>query len=146
MYKGRRQSFRHAKRSRLFAEINVTPFVDVMLVLLVIFMVSAPMLAKQIGVNLPEVGGKDASMAKAPIVITVNNKGQISVDSKVIVIGELVNKLKALSVSTINHREAIWIRADKDVNYGTVAEIIELIQGAGFTNVSLASMSKKPAG
>ncbi len=119
------------------SEINVTPLVDVMLVLLIIFMVAAPMMTIGVPVNLPKAAAKPLTDQKPPIVVSVNADSHIFIDTAEVSKEELVQKLIANSENAMDRR--IHVRADKDLSYGTVLETMGMINSAGFTKVALVS-------
>jgi biopolymer transport protein TolR len=132
---GRRGRRRSSKR---MAEINVTPMVDVMLVLLVIFMVAAPMLTTGVPVDLPKT--KAASLNNAddkPLELSVDAKGQIYLQETPVALDNLVARLSAISNN--NHDVRIYVRGDRTVDYGRVVEVMSAISNAGFTKVALIS-------
>ena len=122
------------------AEINVTPFVDVMLVLLIIFMVTAPLLTSGIKVNLPESSTKVLSEKKEPVTVTINNKGQIFLQKKKLTEESLITKLFELKKQ--NKDLKIYIKGDKNLNYGEVIKIMGKINKAGFKKVALVTKLK----
>lgn len=120
------------------ADINVTPMVDVMLVLLVVFMITAPMLATGVSVNLPKTRADALKTAnEKPLVVTVDNKGAIYVgmEDTPIDLPELGSMLKSISNNMTDKR--IYIRGDEAVNYGRVMEVLTIVQDSGFTSASL---------
>ena len=129
-------------RYRPMAEINVTPMVDVMLVLLIIFMVTAPMITSSVQVNLPQANAKPSSADSKPITITVNKAGQVYLDNSQIELPNLVNTLQEASKN--NNDQRIFIRGDKDVDYGTMLQVMADVVQGGFTKVSL--LSQQPGG
>jgi biopolymer transport protein TolR len=127
---------------RPMAEINVTPFVDVMLVLLIVFMVAAPLLTAGVPVDLPNSEAKAISDEdNKPIEITVTEKGLTYIGEEEIKDGRLIPLLKAMTEGQADRR--IYIRADSTLNYGTVMGVIGAVNGAGFTKVALISEQKK---
>ena len=129
----------NARRSsyRPMAEINVTPMVDVMLVLLIVFMVAAPLLTAGVPVDLPKSQAQALSDDKPPLVISVKSSGDIFLQETAIDEDALVPKLQAI---TSNNPDAvIYIRGDKAIDYGRVMEVMGLIASAGFTKLSLVS-------
>jgi biopolymer transport protein TolR len=119
------------------AEINVTPMVDVMLVLLIVFMVAAPLLTVGVPVDLPKSQAQALNDDKPPLVITVQSDGSIFIQETPIDENALVPKLQAI---TSNNPDAvIYVRGDKSINYGRVMEVMGLIASAGFTKLSLVS-------
>ena len=127
---------RHGGRNRRpMSEINVTPMVDVMLVLLIVFMVAAPLLTVGVPVDLPKTQAPTINEQKEPLVVTVNSQGQIYVQETPIEADALLPKLQAI---TENNQDAtIYVRGDKAINYGRVMEVMGLIASAGYTKVSL---------
>jgi biopolymer transport protein TolR len=127
---------RHQRRP-VMAEINVTPMVDVMLVLLIIFMVSAPLLTVGVPINLAQSRAKSTDVNKEPLIISVNSQGQIYLQNSEIRIEDLVKKLTALTEAGAGTNEAIVFRGDKEVKYGVAARVLGRLNEAGFRNVLL---------
>src|SRR5271168_3482740 len=123
------------------AEINVTPMVDVMLVLLVIFMVAAPLLTVGVPVDLPQTAAPPINEPKEPTVVTVNKDGAIFIQEATVPIDSLVSRLQAITNS--NPDAVLYVRGDKDINYGKVLEVMSLISNAGFHKVSLVAEAPK---
>jgi biopolymer transport protein TolR len=129
-------------RSRsLMSEINVTPFVDVMLVLLIVFMVSAPMLTVGVPVNLPNSDADSLPDDKEPLTLSINSLGEIFIQDTKIGFNELIPKLLAVSKNRTDTR--IYVRGDKNINYGRVMEIMGKLSGSGFSKVALLSETKR---
>jgi biopolymer transport protein TolR len=128
-------------RYRPMSEINVTPLVDVMLVLLVVFMVTAPLLTVGVPVDLPQTQAPPINEPKEPTVITVNKEGQLFIQEAEVPIDNLVAKLQAITNS--NPDAVLYVRGDKDINYGKVLEVMSLISNAGFHKVSLVAEAPK---
>lgn len=128
-------------RYQPMASINVTPLVDVMLVLLVVFMVTAPLLTVGVPVNLPQTQAPPINEPKEPTVITVNKEGEIFIQDTAIPLDGLVAKLQA--VTNNNPDAVLYVRGDKDINYGRVLEVMSLISNAGFHKVSLVAETPK---
>lgn len=122
-------------RYKPMAEINVTPFVDVMLVLLIIFMVTAPLLTVGVPVDLPKTSAKPISESNEPLVITVNKEGEIYLQETVVTIETLVPRLVAITAAKADTR--IFIRGDKDLSYGRVMQVMATTTAAGFNKVAL---------
>lgn len=122
-------------RYRPLAEINVTPMVDVMLVLLVIFMVTAPLLTSGVPVDLPKVSAKPVNSDTEPLTVSVNAEGKIFLQDAVLELPDLVTKLKAISKDNADRR--IFVRGDKSVAYGTILQVMGTITEGGFTKVAL---------
>lgn len=123
--------------SGLVAEINVTPFVDVMLVLLVIFMITAPLLTSTVPVDLPQTQAARATGQDEPLVVSVNNSGKVYLQDSEMELDVLVVRLRAI---TGNNNEArIFVRGDRAINYGRVLEVMGAISAAGFNKVALVA-------
>src|SRR5579872_452483 len=125
------------RSGRPMAEINVTPFVDVMLVLLIVFMVTAPLLTVGVPVDLPQTRAKSLGEDREPLAVTVDAKGQIFLQNTPVAQEELVPKLMAISNNGYNQR--IFVRGDKTVGYGKVMEVMGLLNAAGFTRIGLVT-------
>ncbi len=117
------------------SEINVTPFVDVMLVLLIVFMITAPLLTVGVPVDLPKVKAKSIADSAEPLVITVNAEGVVFIQDTEVEIENLVPRLRAITENKADTR--IYLRGDKDINYGRVMEVMGTVNVAGFTRVAL---------
>ena len=129
---------RHRRRG-IMSEINVTPMVDVMLVLLIIFMVSAPLLTVGVPLDLPQSQAKSLDQNKEPLTISVNLKGQVFLQNTEMGVDELVPKLKAITDARGGLDERIFVRADRKVDYGTVMRVMGRLSGAGFHRVTLVT-------
>ncbi len=136
---GRRGGRRRRRTTSVMSEINVTPFVDVILVLLIIFMVSAPMLTSGVPIDLPESQAKPLSADKDPISITIDPSGKIFLQDTEIPLDEIVPKLKA--IASTGYDERIFVRGDKTSNYGAIMQVMGLISGAGYRNIGLVTIS-----
>jgi biopolymer transport protein TolR len=119
----------------VMSEINVTPMVDVMLVLLIIFMVSAPLLTVGVAIDLPQTQAKSLDQDREPITVTVNDKGQFYLQNTEYRIEELVPKLQAIAKNGGDER--IYVRGDKKVDYGTVMRVMGRLSAAGYRRVAL---------
>ena len=119
------------------SEINVTPFVDVMLVLLIVFMITAPLMTVGVPVDLPKVKAKSIAEAVEPLVITVNAEGVIFIQDTEVELENLVPRLAAITDNKPDTR--IYLRGDKSINYGRVLEVMGTINVAGFTRVALVA-------
>jgi biopolymer transport protein TolR len=131
---------RKNKRS-VVSEINVTPLVDVMLVLLIIFMVTSPMLVSGINVDLPETNSSPISGQDEPLVVTINSKGEVFLLETMIERKNLTSKLKNVTKERKDTR--IFVRGDKNVPYGEVVDVVSEIHAAGFSRVALISNIKR---
>jgi biopolymer transport protein TolR len=136
--RGGRGHRRRGRHHALMSEINVTPMVDVMLVLLIIFMVAAPMLTVGVPVDLPETKAKAMNTDTQPITITIDGMGKIFLQETEIPQEELVAKLQAISKT--GYEERIFIRGDKTTNYGAAMVVMGLIQNAGYKNIGLLTL------
>ena len=126
---------------RVLSEINVTPFVDVMLVLLVIFMVTAPMMQQGLDVNLPETQAGAAAVSKNPFILTIKKPGRIFIQNNIEVpVDELLKKLSA--VLAVREDKHIYIQADKSIRYDLVARTLAVLQAGGWTKISLITTVK----
>ena len=136
---GSASSGRRGRRRAVMAEINVTPMVDVMLVLLIIFMVSAPLLTVGVPLDLPQTQAKSLEQDKTPLQLSVNVKGQIFINDTEVAFNDLIPKLKAITDARGGVDERIYMRADKKADYGTVAKVMGLLSGAGFKRLALVT-------
>jgi biopolymer transport protein TolR len=128
------------------AEINVTPMVDVMLVLLIIFMVSAPLLTVGVPLDLPQTQAKSLDQDKEPLTVSVNVKGQVYLQNTEIPLEEVVPKLKAITDARGGADERIYVRGDRQVDYGTVMKVMGRISAAGFRRVALVTEIEQGSG
>jgi len=129
---------RHRRRS-VMSEINVTPFVDVMLVLLIIFMVSAPLLTVGVPIDLPQTKAKALDQDREPLTVSVNGKGQVFLQNSEIKVEDLVAKLEAITQARGGMDERIYVRGDRKVDYGTVMRVMGRLSAAGFHRVALVT-------
>ena len=132
--------FNRSKKEPM-SEINVTPFVDVMLVLLIIFMVTAPLLTVGVQVDLPETSADTLPEDDEPLTLTINSKGEIFIQETKVEFEKIIAKILAVSNNRTDTR--IYVRGDKTINYGRVLEIMGMLSGSGFTKVSLISEPSK---
>jgi biopolymer transport protein TolR len=121
------------------SEINVTPMVDVMLVLLIIFMVSAPLLTVGVPIDLPQSEAKSLDQDKEPLTVSVNDKGEVYLQNSEIKVDELVEKLKAVAAARGGTEARVYVRGDKKVDYGTMMKVMGRLSGAGFHRVALVT-------
>jgi biopolymer transport protein TolR len=124
-------------RYRPMSDINVTPLVDVMLVLLVVFMITAPLLTVGVPVDLPKTAAPPLNEPKEPLTITVNREGEVFVQNANVPIDDLVEKLQAVTGG--DPESVLYVRGDKDINYGRVLQVMSLVTAAGFHKVSLVA-------
>jgi len=130
---------RRHRRRPFMAEINVTPMVDVMLVLLIIFMVSAPLLTVGVPLDLAQTKAKTLDADKEPLTVSVNAKGQIYLQNTEIAVEELVPKLRAIIEARGGTEERIYVRGDKAIDYGAVLKVMGRLSEAGFGRMALVS-------
>ena len=133
-------NFKRSDREPM-SEINVTPFVDVMLVLLIIFMVTAPLLTVGVQVDLPETSADSLPEENEPLTLTINSKGEVFIQETKIEFDNLIKKILAVSKNRTDTR--IYVRGDKTINYGRVLEVMGKLSGSGFTKVALISEPHK---
>jgi biopolymer transport protein TolR len=122
------------------SEINVTPFVDVMLVLLIIFMVAAPMMTVGVPLDLPKTSAKALNAETQPITVSVKADGAVFLQETAIPVEEIAAKLEA--VATTGYTERIFVRGDGAAPYGVIADVMSRIQAGGFTNIGLVTEQK----
>ena len=130
---------RHKQRARPMSEINVTPFVDVMLVLLIVFMVSAPLLTAGVPVDLPQAQAKPLTIDKPPITVSVKD-GKVYLQEDEITVDDLVAKLTAIAKDGLDER--IYVRGDRATSYGEIMKVMGTISGAGFTHLGLVALKE----
>jgi biopolymer transport protein TolR len=140
---GRHKRRRHA----VMSEINVTPFVDVMLVLLIVFMVSAPLLTVGVPLDLPQSPAKALDQDREPLTISVNVQGQIFLQNSEIKVDDLVTKLKAITDARGGgFDERVYVRGDKKVDYGTMMRVMGRLSAAGYHRVALVTEVEQGGG
>jgi biopolymer transport protein TolR len=131
---------RSARKSRL-SEINVTPFVDVMLVLLIVFMVTAPLLTVSIPIDLPRTDAKQSAAETEPLSITVMANGTVYLQETEVALDELVPRLRAISRE--GYDRSIYIRGDTNTNYGVMAEVLARVSSGGFRKLQLVTDTRE---
>ena len=134
----------HRRRGRhhgLISEINVTPMVDVMLVLLIIFMVAAPLLTVGVPIDLPDTQAKAMNADTQPITVSINDTGKVYLQETEIPIDEVVAKLQAIAKT--GYDERIFVRGDKTADYGTVMKVMARISAAGYKNIGLVTLQEQ---
>ena len=136
---GRRR--RGVPRYGAMAEINMTPFIDVMLVLLIIFMVAAPLLATGVAIDLPETKASALNIDQKPLSVAVDDSGAIFVMDQPVQIEELSARLSGLAKAGFDER--IYVRGSRAVNYGRVAQVMSIITSAGYKKVALVTEQEK---
>ena len=131
---------RRGRRRAVMSEINVTPFVDVMLVLLIVFMVSAPLLTVGVPIDLPQSQAKALEQNNEPLTVSVKVDGQVYLQNDQIKLDDLVSKLSAIITARGGDpNELIYVRGDKKVDYGTMMRVMGRISGAGYHRVALVT-------
>ena len=140
---GGRPSAGRSQRRAPMAEINVTPLVDVMLVLLIIFMVTAPLLVAGVPVDLPDARAQSLPQDQSPIQISLDAKGALFIDSLEVAPAALPAKLAALREAR-NDEARVYVRADRSLDYGRVMQVVGNVNAAGFKKVALVTDSARP--
>ncbi len=125
------------RRATVMADINVTPMVDVMLVLLIVFMVAAPLLTVGVPIDLPQTQAKSMEQDKEPLTLSVNDKGQVYLQNTEIKLDEIVPRLKAIAKNGAEER--IYVRGDRKVDYGTIMKVMGRLSAAGYRRVALVT-------
>src|SRR3569623_346630 len=128
---------RRHQRANVMAEINVTPMVDVMLVLLIIFIVSAPLLTVGVPLDLPQTQAKSLDQDKEPLTLSINDKGKVYLQNEEIELDKLVPKLDAVAQARGGKEARVYVRGDKNVNYGSMMSVMGRLSAAGFHRVAL---------
>jgi biopolymer transport protein TolR len=139
--RGGRRGKRGRRGHAVMSEINVTPFVDVMLVLLIIFMVAAPLLTVGVPIDLPETAAKPMEGQTEPINISVDPDGKVYIQDQEIAFEEVVPKLQAIAKNGVEDR--IYVRGDRDADYGTVMRVMARISAAGFKKIGLITVEEQ---
>ncbi len=128
---------RRRRRMRPMSEINVTPFVDVMLVLLIVFMVAAPLLTVGVPIDLPETSASPLEGDREPLTVSVDIEGQIYLQDTEVALDELVPRLTAIAEA--GYDERVFVRGDQTVDYGTVMRVMGRLNAAGFRHIALVT-------
>lgn len=132
---------RRSRKSAPMAEMNMIPFIDVMLVLLVIFMVAAPLLTVGVPVELPKTGASQLNIEQKPIAVTIDERGKIFLQEKEVVLDRLGPEIQAIAKDGFDER--IYIRGAAQVNYGRVAEVLAALKTAGYTKTALINQPQE---
>ncbi|MGH6800267.1 MAG: ExbD/TolR family protein [Methylocella sp.] len=127
--------------AKINSDINVTPMVDVMLVLLIIFMVAAPLLATGVAIDLPRTKAAALNIEQKPISVAVDDRGSVYVMDQPVLVTGLADKLKEVATSGVDER--IYVRGANQVNYGRIAEVMSIITTAGYKKVALVTNPNK---
>ena len=136
-----RRGGRRRRRHAMISEINVTPFVDVMLVLLIIFMVAAPLLTVGVPVDLPETRARELNAQTQPITVSIDGEGRIYLQDNEITMDEVVPRLQAIAQT--GYEERIYVRGDQSTGYGTILRVMGRMNEAGFRNIGLVSLQEQ---
>ncbi|MDB5642350.1 MAG: protein TolR [Hyphomicrobiales bacterium] len=136
---GRRR--RGVPRYGAMADINMTPFIDVMLVLLIIFMVAAPLLSSGVPIDLPQTKAAALNIDQKPLSVSIDEKGGVFLADQPVVVEALPDRLKSLAKD--GYDERIYVRASKGVMYGRVAEVMSIVTAAGYKKVALVTDQEK---
>lgn len=128
---------KNSRKRRIISDINITPFVDVLLVLLIIFMVAAPMMTSGISVDLPKGAANPSSEKTQPITVSIKEDGSIFLQEESLKLSNLSVKLLELSGNNLNNK--IFVRADKNLGYGRVMEVVKTVNSSGFSQVVLVT-------
>ena len=123
-----------------FSQINVTPFVDVMLVLLIVFMITAPLLTVGVKVDLPKTRASQLNQKGDPLVISVKKNGDVYIQDRKIETSKIIPQLKAMSENNKNIR--VFVKGDKNANYGYVLDVIARVRSAGYSKAALVAKLK----
>jgi biopolymer transport protein TolR len=129
------------RRSAPISEINVTPFVDVMLVLLIVFMISAPLLTVGVPIDLPETRARALQTETEPLTVSVGSDGKIYLQDTEITVEELVPRLQA--IATAGYEERIFVRGDRDAEYGSMMQVMGRLNQAGFRRIGLVALEEQ---
>jgi biopolymer transport protein TolR len=136
-----RRGGRGRRRNSLISDINVTPFVDVMLVLLIIFMVAAPLMTVGVPVDLPETRASEMNAQTEPITVSINNEGKVFIQETEVAMDDIVPRLEAIAKT--GYEERIFVRGDQASDYGTVLRVMGRLNSAGFKNIGLVSLQEQ---
>ena len=128
---------RRRRRSKPMSEINVTPFVDVMLVLLIVFMVTAPLLSAGVPINLPQAPSNPLATEKEPVTVTVDAEGRIFIGEDEVTVAEVAQRLISM-VNGLDDR--IYMRGDQEANYGAIMTVMGTLSAAGFSNLAMVTL------
>jgi len=135
---------RRRNRARVMSEINITPFVDVMLVLLIIFMVAAPLLTVGVPVNLPQTAATAlATEREEPLTITMTEDGRLLIQTTEIVAGDLIVKLRAIAAERTDNK--VFLRADGAISYSQVMQVMGALNAGGFRDIGLVTDAGGPS-
>lgn len=134
---GTSRSGGRAGRYRPMSEINVTPFVDVMLVLLIVFMVTAPLLAVGVPVDLPKTSARSLSEQRQPLTVSLDSAGTLFLQEQEILMPVLVERLRA--IAEVSKDTRVYLRADRSLDYGSVMQVMTTIQASGFHRIALVT-------
>ncbi len=132
---------RRRRRRGAMSEINITPFVDVMLVLLIIFMVAAPMMTTGVPVDLPQSAAKPLQTQTEPITVSIDGQGRVFIQDKETTVDDLVSTLTAIAKN--GYEERIFVRGDRAADYGAVMAVMGRLNAAGFKKIGLVTLQEQ---
>jgi biopolymer transport protein TolR len=132
---------RRGRRTQPIADINMTPFIDVMLVLLIIFMVTAPLLTAGVPLDLPRTSAGQLNVDQRPITVSINERGQIFLGETQVTVTDLPARLQGVAKQGFDER--IYVRGARQVDYGTVAQVMSAITAAGYRRVALLTEQER---
>ena len=142
---GRRRGRGRGRRHAPMSEINVTPFVDVMLVLLIIFMVSAPLLTTGVPIDLPAAGGANLEGDAEPLTVSIDGTGRVFLQDSEVPLDEITTKLRAIAANGADSVQGrIFVRAADGVGYGDVVKVMSAINTAGYSRIGLVTGQARP--
>ncbi len=139
--RNKRHSKRYSKLKRPMSEINVTPFVDVMLVLLIVFMITAPLLTTGLNIKLPEANTSVLPGNDTPLILSIDSNRDIFLSNRNVELSDIKNKLSLIYKS--NPEIRIFIRADQSISYSVLINVIKEVTNAGLRNISLVTLPEK---
>jgi biopolymer transport protein TolR len=134
---GARRGRRRGKRGGAINEINMTPFIDVVLVLLIIFMVAAPLMTVGVPLDLPQTRAAQLNMDQKPITLSIRSSGQVFLEESELKDDDIIPRLNSTAKQGIDER--VYVRGDKKVDYGRVAQVMAIVTGGGFKRVALVT-------
>ena len=132
---------RRRRRRGAMSEINITPFVDVMLVLLIVFMVAAPMMTTGVPVDLPQSAAKPLQTQTEPITVSIDGQGRVFIQDKETTVDDLVSTLSAIAKN--GYEERIFVRGDRAADYGAIMAVMGRLNAAGFKKIGLVTLQEQ---
>ncbi len=138
--RGGARSRRRGRAPKPMSEINVTPFVDVMLVLLIVFMVAAPLLTAGVPIDLPQAAVQALAVDKEPIMVTIDPDGKVFIGEEEVAMDQVVPRITAIATEGLEER--IYVRGDRTASYGTIMTVMGAINNAGFKRIGLVALQE----